>query len=132
MKIKLMSVGGKRATKEGRLGWKRTVDHYAPDMYELLYCKNESDVIDQTNKLHPEIALILPKATGSDMEKGIRIVKSIKEISPQTAVFVCVGSFDDEQEAIDRFSLCGAYKCYSAPYSMDALFHDMFVALNLE
>lgn len=85
-----------------------------------------------TNQLHPEIALILPSVTESDPEKGIRIVKSIKEISPETAVFVCIGSLDDEQEAIDRFSMCGAYKCYSSPYSMDALFHDMFVALNLE
>ena len=122
MKIKLMSVGAKKQRKEARIGWESTVDHYAPDMYELLYCKNESEVIDLTNQLHPEIALILPSVTESDPEKGIRIVKSIKEISPETAVFVCIGSLDDEQEAIDRFSMCGAYKCYSSPYSMDALF----------
>lgn len=71
-----MSVGAKKQRKEARIGWESTVDHYAPDMYELLYCKNESEVIDLTNQLHPEIALILPSVTESDPEKGIRIVKS--------------------------------------------------------
>ncbi|MCI8332818.1 MAG: hypothetical protein HFE78_08350 [Clostridiales bacterium] len=132
MKIKLMSVGGKKAKKENTRAWERTVEYYAPDMYDLLYCKDESDVINQMNKLHPEIVLILASAIGADMQKGIRIVKSIKKISPGTAVFVCLGMVDNEQEAIDCFSMCGAYKCYPAPVSMDGLFHDMYVALNLE
>lgn len=132
MKIKLMSVGGKKLRKENRLAWERTVEYYAPDMYELLYCIGENDIVSQMSSLRPEIVLVLASALGQDLQKGINIVKVVKKISPQTAVFVCLGMVDDEQEAIDNFSLCGAYKCYSMPVSMDALFHDMYVALNLE
>jgi hypothetical protein len=132
MKIKLMSVGGKKATRENLRAWERTVEYYAPDMYDLIYCKKESDVIAQMNALHPEIALILESSLGNDLQKGIGIVKTIKKINPKTAVFICLGVVDDEQEAIDRFTMCGAYKCYVPPVSMDALFHDMYVALNLE
>lgn len=132
MKIKLMSVGGKRTKKENLRAWERTVEYYAPDMYDLIYCKNENDVITKMNTLHPEIVLLLASALGADLQKGINIVKHIKSIDSKTAIFVCLGMVDDEQEAIDRFSSCGTYKCYAMPVSMDALFHDMYVALNLE
>ena len=132
IKIRLLSIGKKKAKKENLKNWERTVERYAPDMYELLYGAGEKDALEQVNKLQPKIVLILPSVLNNDLKDGLELVRKIKGINSDIAVFVNLGMVDDEQEAIDNFIECGAYKCYVMPVSMDALFHDMYVALNLE
>ncbi len=131
-KIKLLSIGKKRAKKTNLEGWAKIVERYAPDMYDLLYGAGEKDALKKVRELRPEIILILPSILQNDLKDGLSLLKKIKELHPEAAVFVCMGMVDDEQDAFDEYKACGAYKCYSAPVSMDALFHDMYVALNLE
>lgn len=130
--IKLLSVGGKKAKVENVRGWERTVEMYAPDMYKLLYSAGEKDTLKQVKELRPEIVLILPSILKGNLQDGARMVKEIKQINPETAVFVNLGVVSDEQEAVEMFMACGAYKSYITPVAMDTLFHDMYVALNLE
>lgn len=131
-KIKLLSVGRKKPKKENLKSWEKTVERYAPDLYELIYSAGDKDTLEKINKFQPEIVLILPSVLQKDIANGFELVKKIKQMYPQTAVFVNLGMVDDEQTAIDEFKSYGAYKCYTMPVSMDALFHDMYVALNLE
>lgn len=131
-KIKLMSIGKKKAKADSIENWAKTVERYAPDMYDLFYGAGEKDSLKKVDELHPEIVLLLTPAEDGKLEDGLRYVKEIKKISSQTMIFVVFGMLDDEQEVFDEYIGCGAYKCYSSPASMDALFHDMYVALNLE
>ena len=131
-KIKLMSVGSKKAKLANSSNWAKTVERYAPDMYELIYVVGEKETLKKVEELRPEIILILPSILQDNIEDEVRLLKEIKQVHPQAAVFMNMGIVDDEQEAIDAYMAAGAYKCYSAPISMDALFHDMYVALNLE
>ncbi len=131
-KIKLLSVGKKKPKKENLISWSRTVEKYAPDMYEPIYSAGIEDTIKTIEDTHPGIVLILPSILEKDLKEGLKLVSDIKKINPDSAIMVNLGMVDDEQEAIDSFMSCGAYKCYPMPVSMDALFHDMFVALNLE
>lgn len=131
-KIKLLSIGKKKAKAEHSNNWAKTVERYAPDMYELFYAADEKDAFKKVVELRPEIILILPSVLQSDLEDGLRLLKEIKQLHHSAAVFINLGMVDDEQEAFDAYKTCGAYKCYSAPVSMDAMFHDMYVALNLE
>lgn len=101
-------------------------------MYELFYSAGEKDTLKKIDVFHPEIVLILPSIFDSSLISGLSLLKEIKQLHPMAAVFVNLGMVDNGQEAIDAFMACGAYKCYAAPVSMDALFHDMYVALNLE
>lgn len=126
-KIKLLSVAKKKPRKETNNGWEETVNYYAPDMYELLRGVGEKDTLEKVKEQKPEIVLIL-----SDMADNTQLAAKIKQIHPETAIFVVLGMVADEQELIDAFMAEGVYKCYPQPVSMDALFHDMFVALNLE
>lgn len=131
-KIKLLSVGKKKAKSENLKSWERTVEMYAPGMYELLYSAGEKDTLKQVKEFNPEIVLILPSILQGDLLDSVQLIKDIKQLSPKTTVFVNLGMVYDEQEAIDEFMSCGAYKCYVSPVVMDTLFHDMYVALNLE
>ncbi len=131
-KIKLLSIGKKKAKTENSNNWAKTVERYAPDMYELFYAAGEKNAMKYVAELHPEIVLILPSILQSDLQDGLKLVKEIKKLHPLAAVFVNLGMVDDEQETFDAYKACGAYKCYSSPVSMDAMFHDMYVALNLE
>lgn len=131
-KIKLMSIGRKRIKKGNSGDWENTVERYAPGMYESLYCAGEKESIKKVKELHPEIVLILPSILQGNLVKGIKLTKEIKQVHPQTTVFVVCGVVDDEQEAYEAFVASGAYKCYFSPVSMDSLFHDMYVALNIE
>lgn len=126
-KIKLLSVAKKKPRKESSSGWEETVNYYAPDMYELLRSVGEKDTLEKVKELKPEIVLIL-----SDMSDNVQLAEKIKQAHPEVAIFVVLGMVTDEQELIDAFMAEGVYKCYPQPVSMDALFHDMFVALNLE
>ena len=131
-KIKLLSNGKKKAKPENPRNWAKTVERYAPEMYKLSYAAGKADALKQTKELLPEIILILPSILQDNLTDGLQLLKEIKQVHPRAAVFINMGMIDDEQEAFDAYLACGAYKCYSAPISMDALFHDMYVALNLE
>lgn len=131
-KIKLLSVASKKPKKENLRSWEKNVEKYAPDMYELLYSAGDEDTLTKVKESHPQIVLILPSILKNDLTNGLELVEKIKQIDSTIAIFINLGMVDDEQEAIDKFLACGAYKCYPMPVSMDALFHDMFVALNLE
>lgn len=131
-KIKLMSIGNRKAKPVNSSNWAKTVERYAPDMYELFYVVGEKEAIKKVAELRPEIILILPSVLQDKLTDGLRLLKEIKQLHPKAAVFMNIGMVDDEQEAIDAYMASGAYKCYVAPISMDALFHDMYVALNLE
>lgn len=131
-KIKLLSVGKKRAKQDNLRNWEKTVNSYAPEMYELFYTAGESDTLYLINNLHPEIVLLLPSLFKKNCMDGILLVEKIKKIDNDIKVFVNLGLVDEEQEAIEAYILKGAYKCYTPPLIMDTLFHDMYVALNLE
>ena len=129
-RIKLMSVMVKKPKKDS--GWADVVERYAPGLYELLDGVGEADTLKKVEELRPEIVLILPSVLNEDIDFGLQLVKKIKQINPATAVFVNLNDVEDEQDVMEQFAECGAYKCYAMPTSMDALFHDMYVALNLE
>ena len=131
-KIKLLSVGKKKAKTENLKSWERTVERYAPDMYELIYSAGEKDTLKKVDEFRPEIVLILPSILQNNLTDGLRLLKELKQLHSMAAVFVNLGMVDDEQETIEAFMGCGAYKCYTVPLVMDSLFHDMYVALNLE
>lgn len=129
-KLKLLSIGRKKAKASS--DWEKVVEIYAPGMYDLFYGAGEKDALKQVRELHPEIVLILASMVEHDPMDGLRLLEEIKHLQPQAAVFVIMGVVDNEQEVFDEYLGCGAYKCYASPVSMDALFHDMFVALHLE
>lgn len=131
-KLILLSVQKKKPTSQALKDWERVVDRYAPDMYELLYSIGLKDTLKKVKELQPEIVLILASMLEGDLSDGLQLLKDLKRLSPTSAVFVTLGAVYDEQEAIDEFTAGGAYKCYAPPVIMDTLFHDMFVALNLE
>jgi len=131
-KIKLMSIGKKKAKAENLNSWNKTVERYAPDMYETLYGAGEKDSLKKVKEFHPEIVLLLSVAEDGNIEHGLKMVKEIKNLSAESMIFVVFDMLDDEEEVFDEYIECGAYKCYTSPASMDALFHDMYVALNLE
>lgn len=126
-KIKLLSIGNKKLKPVDKVNWEKLIERYAPDLYEYSYAIGEKDAIKQVINLKPEIIMVT-----SDMKNSLGLVEKIKEINPVGAVFVVLSLVDDEQEASDAFKERGAYKCYSAPLSLDTLTHDMYVALNLE
>lgn len=129
-KIKLMSIGKKKP--KNLVGWSKTVERYAPDMYDLLYGVGEKDSLKKVAEFHPEIVLVLSVAEDGNLKNGLRLVKEIRKLSSQSIIFVIFNMLDNEEELFDEYIDCGAYKCYASPASMDALFHDMYVALNME
>lgn len=131
-KIKLMSIGKKKAKAEHISSWSKTVERYAPDMYDLLYGAGEKDSLKKVAEFHPEIVLLLSVSEDGNLKNGLRLVKEIRQLSPRTMIFVIFDTLDEEEDVFDEYMDCGAYKCYTSPTSMDALFHDMYVALNME
>lgn len=131
-KIKLLSVCRRRPKAASSASWAAVVENYAPDRYELLSSAGERDTLKKVEQFHPEIVLILPSILHGDLSDGVGLLREIKRLSPESAVLVHIGNVDDEQAAVDAFMAAGAYKCYLPPVVMDTLFHDMYVALNLE
>ncbi len=131
-KIKLMSIGKKKQKVENLKSWSKTVERYAPDRYDLLAGAGEKDSLKKVEEFQPEIVLLLSVAEDGNLKNGLRLVKEIKRLSPRTEIFVVFDMLDDEEEVFDEYAGGGAYKCYTSPASMDALFHDMYVALNKE
>lgn len=131
-KIKLMSVCKRKPKAENLSSWSKTAERYAPDLYELLYSVGEKDCFKKVAELHPEIVLVLSVAEDGNLKNGLRLVKGIKQLNSQSITFVVFDMLDNEEDVFDEFIECGAYKCYTSPVSMDALFHDMYVALNME
>lgn len=68
-KIKLLSIGKKKAKAVHLENWTKTVERYAPDMYELFYGAGEEDALKKVDKLRPEIILILPSILQRDPGK---------------------------------------------------------------
>ena len=126
-KIKLLSIGNKKLKLSDKKNWEALLERYVPDLYENFYAVGEKEAIKQVTELQPEIVML-----SNDMKDTLELLKNIKQIHPTGAIFVVLGMVDDEQETIDEFKAHGAYKCYTAPLSMDTLTHDMYVALNLE
>lgn len=131
-KIKLLSVCKRKLKAENLNSWSKTVERYAPDMYDLLYSVGEKDSLKKVEEFHPEIVLVLSVGEDGNLKNGLRLVKEIRQLSFQSIIFVIFDMLDDEEEVFDEYIDCGAYKCYTSPANMDALFHDMYVALNME
>lgn len=126
-KIKLLSIGNKKMRLADKEAWEILLGRYAPDLYENFYAIGKKDAIKQVMELRPEIVML-----SNEMKDALEVLKEIKKLNPEGAIFVVLGMVEDEQEAIDEFKAYGAYKCYSTPLSMDTLTHDMYVALNIE
>lgn len=131
-KIKLMQIVKKKPKAEGLASWSKTAERYAPGRYELLTGVGEKDSLKKVEEFQPEIVLLLSIAEDGNLKNGLRLVKEIKRLSSRTMIFVIFDMLDDEEEVFDKYIGGGAYKCYTSPASMDALFHDMYVALNKE
>ena len=101
-------------------------------MYELLHGVGEKDSLKKVDELHPEIVLLWSVAEDGNLKNGLRLVKEIKQLSPHTMIFVIFDILEEEEDVFDEFIERGAYKCYTSPVSINALFHDMYVALNME
>lgn len=126
-KIKLMSVVRKRVKEKNESAWLKTVETFAPGMYDSFNGIGEKDSLKKAEELQPEIVLLF-----ADVKNALRLMGEIKQRSPRTMIFVLFGVLDEEEEVFDEWLAHGAYKCYTEPVSMNALFHDMYVALNRE
>lgn len=126
-KIKLMSVVRKRVKEKNESAWLKTVETFAPGMYAPFNGIGGKDSLKKAEELQPEIVLLF-----ADVKNALRLMGEIKQRSPRTMIFVLFGVLDDEEEVFDEWLAHGAYKCYTEPVSMNALFHDMYVALNRE
>lgn len=125
-KIKLMTIVKKKVKEKDKEAWLKVVESFAPDMYDSFYGIGEKDSLKKVAELQPEIVFL-----SDDVKNALRLMKEIKQLSPWTMIFVfCV--LDDEEDVFDEWLACGAYKCYPSPVSINAVFHDMYVALNKE
>lgn len=131
-KIKYLTIASKLPKKKNKESWAKTVEDFAPDMYELLYGVAGKDAYKKVSELQPEIVWLSSDVVKNDLKKGQQMVQEIKQISPRTAIFVFFDELDDEEAVFDEYIACGAFKCYTSPWSVNAIFHDMYVALNLE
>lgn len=131
-KIKYLTIASKLPKKKNKESWAKTVECFAPDMYELLYGVAGKDAYKKVSELQPEIVWLYSDAVKNDLKKGQQMVQEIKQLSPRTAIFVLFDELDDEEAVFDEYIACGAFKCYMSPWSVNAIFHDMYVALNLE
>lgn len=131
-KIKFLTVHHKKLKEKDKAGWAKTVEMFAPDMYELHYGIAGKDAWEKVAALRPGIVWVYPDVMKNDLEKGRQMVQKIKGLSPESAVFVLFNELEDEEEVFDEYIACGAFKCYVPVYSVNAIFHDMYVALNLE
>lgn len=125
-KIKLMTIVKKKVKEKDKEAWLKVVESFAPDMYDSFYGIGEKDSLKKVAELQPEIVFL-----SDDVKNALRLMKEIKQLSPWTMIFVFC-ALDDEEDVFDEWIACGAYKCYASPVSMNALFHDMYVALNKE
>lgn len=126
-KIKLMTIVKKKVKEKDEKAWLKVVESFAPDMYDSFYGVGEKDSLKKVEELQPEIVLL-----SDDVKNALRLMKELKQLSPRTMIFAVFGALDDEEDVFDEWLACGAYKCYASPVSMNALFHDMYVALNKE
>lgn len=129
-KIKVLYVQTKRIKKNAKVKTMGDmIEMIAPDVYEFIYVYCKDDVMGTVRELRPEI-VFLPNHKSVD---ALELIREIKSLYPMTAIFIMLSDMeDDDQEVIDRFHAVGAYKCCFSTLSMDALVHDMYVALNLE
>jgi DNA-binding NarL/FixJ family response regulator len=126
-KIKFLLISDKKLKPEGIKHWKDHVERYAPDMYDTINAIGNEEGIKQVDKLRPEIIMLM-----GSFKDTLGLIKKIKQLHPPAAVFIFQEMVDDEQETIDEYIACGAYKCYFPPLAFDTLIHDMYVSLNLE
>lgn len=102
-------------------------DQYVPDTYLCFKAQNGKDAVKIIPEIHPDIIVI--ELLNSKID-GIALLDTIKQLSPQTKVFVY--SYDDDPDTIDEYKAKGAYKYYIIPLLIDTYFHDLYVAMNLE
>jgi len=126
-KIKIMSIGDKKMKPDEEKSWKGLIEEYAPDMYDTINVVGEKESMKQVIEFRPEIIILSDK-----IKNPLGLLKKMKEIHPQSFIFIWLSTIADEQEAIDEYMASGAHKCYTPPITLDALFHDMYVALNME
>lgn len=126
-KIKLLSIAKKRMKGEELKDFKKLIEEYAPDMYEVFHTVGEQESVQTIIDIRPEIILL-----SDNLKNSLGLMRIIKQIHPTSVIFVLLSIVDDEQSAIESYMLEGAYKCYSPPIVVDSLIHDMYVALNLE
>lgn len=131
-KIKYLTIVNKMPKKADQESFAKTAQYFAPDMYELLYAIVGKDADQKVSELQPEIVCLTSRTMKNDVKKGLQMVQKIKQLSPRTAIFVIFDELDDEEAVFDEYMACGAYKCYTSPFSVNAVFHDMYVACNLE
>lgn len=129
-KIKAMFVSEKQIKKSANtitLG--DLINNEVPDTYDIVYACIKDDIIEQITRERPQI-LFIAQVKGYNLYE---LVEKIKDYSPEIVILVSLdASLDNEQEAIERFTEIGVYKCYSTSFSIDALIHDMFVSMNME
>ncbi len=102
-------------------------DQYVPGTYLCFKARNEKEAFKIIPEIHPDIIVI--ELLNSRID-GIALLDTIKQLSPQTKVFVY--SYDDDPDTIDEYKTKGAYKYYIIPLLIDTYFHDLYVAMNLE
>ena len=130
-KIKFMTIVKGKTNKSNMESWKKVIERYAPDMYDMIFVTGEEESIKQVGKLRPEIIVIDLGNQHKPMD-ALGLLKKIKQLHPPAPILIILGMVNDEQETIDEFMAYGAYKCYLPPIVVDTLIHDMYVALNLE
>ena len=133
-RIKVLSISTKKKARkikksENSVSLGEFIERYAPGMYTF-HDAYACDAIEAVETLRPEIIWINQEAS----KDYTNLVKEIKRAHPTVAIFMLLhGACDDEQEVMNAYSSCGAYKCcFLPPVIIDTLVHDMYVALNLE
>ena len=127
-RVNLLLIANKKRRSAEVENTKRLFEEYAPGLYNIFHLVGTEDVVNQIIDLKPGIIVL-----NDDVNNSLELTKQIKQILPNTAIFIFMLSIvDDEQEAIDEYMSSGAYKCYLPPIVMDTMIHDMYVSLNLE
>lgn len=129
-KIKVMFMLEKQIKKRaGTITLGDLIDKEVPDTYDFVYACVKDDIIEKVASEKPKI-LFMAQSKALDL---LGSVKKIKERFPEIIIIVNLeASLENEQEVAEKLTEIGVYKCYSTAFSIDALIHDMFVAMNME
>lgn len=87
-KIKYLTIASKLPKKKNKESWAKTVEDFAPDMYELLYGVAGKDAYKKVSELQPEIVWLSSDVVKNDLKKGQQMVQEIKH--PCHKGIICV------------------------------------------